>query len=159
MRPLRYIFTTPLLAMASATMAQTSAVVFDMETRRQIEGAKVYVNPHGETTTDKQGRFTIEGDFHSLTVAGKGYESRSMAREELPDTVWLLPNGRRLGEVVVIGHKPKISFTLDKATGNLRKSTKSGGSLGSFDFFDSFQFKKMKQKKRRKKIKKILDDY
>ena len=82
-----------------------------------------------------------------------------MAREELPDTVWLLPNGRRLGEVVVIGHKPKISFTLDKATGNLRKSTKSGGSLGSFDFFDSFQFKKMKQKKRRKKIKKILDDY
>ena len=83
MRPLRYIFTTPLLAMASASMAQTSAVVFDMETRRQIEGAKVYVNPHGETATDKQGRFTIEGDFHSLTVAGAQHANESGTAESL----------------------------------------------------------------------------
>lgn len=154
-----YLLTLPVLFYAGACHAQFSAVVFDMETRRQIEGVTVHVNPRGTTTTDKGGRFVINGGFNSLTLARQGYESLSLAKSDLRDTLWMLPNGRRLDEIVVIGYKPKIGFKIGNKPQNGYNAPKSNGLLDDFDFFDAVNFKKKKQKKRRKKIQEILDDY
>ena len=39
--------------------AQITGVVFDMETKRQIAGVRVYINPKGTVITDSRGRFVI----------------------------------------------------------------------------------------------------
>lgn len=153
------ILTLSALVYADVCSAQVSAVVFDMETRRQIEGVTVSINPHGTATTDKGGRFVINGDFHSVTLTRQGYESLSLARSDLRDTLWMLPNGRRLDEIVVIGYKPKIGFKIGHNRKKGYHAPKSSGLLNDFDFFDSLNLKKKRQKKRRGKIKEILDDY
>ncbi len=155
----KYLLAALLLAVSETVKAQVTAVVFDMETRRPIEGASVYVNPRGMVKTDRHGRFTVDGECRSLTVSSQGYESRSMDKSGVGDTVWMLPNGRRLGEIVVIGHRPKIGFDTGKYAGKGQKQPSNKSGIGGFDFFDSFNFKKHKQAKRRKKIKEILDKY
>lgn len=153
------ILTLLALIYADVCSAQFTAVVFDMETRRQIEGVKVSINPHGTTTTDKHGRFVINGKFHSVTLSRQGYESLSLARSDLRDTLWMLPNGRRLDEIVVIGYRPKIGFKIDGKPLKGFHTPKKRGLLDNFDFFDQLNFKKKKQRKRRGKIKEILDEY
>lgn len=139
--------------------AQVEAVVFDIETKRPIEGATVYVNPGGSVKTDVHGRFAVEGECNSITVACQGYESLSMAKENVPDTLWMLPDGHSLDELVVYGRKPKLGFDMDKVSGKKEKRLENKSGIGGLDFFHAVQFKKRKQAKRRKKIKEMLDDY
>lgn len=136
--------------------AQYSAVVLDLETKRQIAGVSVYVNPNGIVKTDSVGRFFINGEFNSVTLTRQGYESLTLSKSELPDSIWLLPNRRSLDEVVIIGHKPKINFKYKNVEmfDNLTRPRVTG-----LDLMSIFDFKGKKKAKRRRKIKKILDNY
>lgn len=136
--------------------AQFSAVVLDLETKRQVAGVYVYINPKGVVKTDGVGRFVIDGDFNSITLTRQGYESLTLSKSELCDSIWLLPNGRSLDEVVIVGHKPKINFKYKNVEmfDNLTRPKVSG-----LDLMSIFDFKGKKKAKRRNKIKKILDNY
>lgn len=155
----RYILACVALLIADKCYAQFTAVVLDLETRRQIAGVSVHINPRGLVKTDARGRFAIDGPFNSVTIGRQGYESLALDSVELSDTIWLLPNGRSLDEVVIIGHRPKRNFNLGpKRKAWEQKSTKTG-VLKELNFFDLFRFKENKHRKRRKKIKEVLDNY
>lgn len=155
----RCILACVALLVADKCHAQFTAVVLDLETRRQIAGVSVHVNPRGLVKTDGRGRFTVDGPFNSVTIGRQGYESLALDSVELSDTIWLLPNGRSLDEVVIIGHRPKIGFDSGRKTKAWEHKSNKTGVLNNFDFFDTFRIKERKQRKRRKKIKEMLDNY
>ena len=125
----------------------------------QVAGVAVYINPKGVVKTDMRGRFVIDGAFNSVTLVRQGYESLTLERSEMTDSIWMLPNGRSLDEVVIIGHRPKLGFSTKDKKFDKYNLPRNNSLIGGFDFFESLNFKKQKQKKRREKIKKILDKY
>ena len=104
----RLLFSLVLMSVCVGLHAQISGVVFDMETRRQIAGVKVYINPKGTAITDSHGRFVINQPCNGVTFSHVSYESRAYSRKELCDTIWLMPKLHRLDEVVVTAQGPKM---------------------------------------------------
>lgn len=139
--------------------AQTIGVVFDMETRRPLSGVKMYLNPKGLVITDRKGRFAIASKYKSMTFTHPGYESRSLHRSEMRDTVWLMPKMHTLDEVVILGKKPRAGVT----KGDIRRYASHYGtpsSGASFDFFSAFdKSQKHKSGKAREKYRKMLENY
>lgn len=88
--------------------AQITGVVFDMETKRQIAGVRVYINPKGTVITDSRGRFVISQPCNGVTFSHVSYESRAYSRKELCDTIWLMPKLNRLDEVVITAKAPIV---------------------------------------------------
>lgn len=137
--------------------AQLTAVVYDIETHMPVSGATVFINPKGTTTTDRYGRFFINGRVHSLTLTHVAYEKRVMYSSEVRDTVFLLPKMNVVGDVVIIGRKPKVGFDVRNTVSRAVSTVPSTG-LMSFDFFSLFQ-KKKKSHKNREKFNKLMRDY
>ncbi len=138
--------------------AQTNGIVFDAESRRPVQGVKIYINPRGMVLTDRNGRFHIPQKCNSVTMTHLNYVSRSLNSEELKDTIWLLPRLHRLDEVVITAKGPKVGFNIDETVrkNSMQGAAKAPSGLG-FDFFSLF--KKHKSKKKQKRIDKILKDY
>lgn len=158
MKPV-YIYIILSLVPCLKCRAQTSGVVYDMETRMPISSVKVYINPSGRTTTDRHGRFSIGRACHSFTFSHVNYESRSLHRTELRDTVWLMPKMRTLDEVVIIGIKPKVRFDVDRMSREASVYGKPSSGL-SFDFFSVFdKSQKRKSGKERERYRKMLERY
>lgn len=156
---LRYIYIFALLIHCLECRAQVSAVVFDMETKRPISKVKVYVNPKGSALTDNHGSFRFSGTCNSMTFSHVSYESRSLRRSELRDTVWLMPKMNNLDEVVILGLKPRISLNMKRISSDASYygKTSSGVSFDLFSVFDKSQ--KRKSGKARERYKKILERY
>ena len=159
MNRLLCITTTLLCTVTTVCRGQVSAVVYDLELRTPVIGADITVRPSGKTRTDASGRFTIDKPFKEITITLTGYEGRRIDSAAVTDTVWLLPNGPRLDEVVIIGHRPQIGFMKDRKRESVASERKKGNSLFSFDMYDMLDRKARKSKKRRKKLEKILKDY
>lgn len=138
--------------------AQITGVVFDMETKRQIAGVRVYINPKGTVITDSRGRFVISQPCNGVTFSHVSYESRAYSRKELCDTIWLMPKLNRLDEVVITAKAPIVCIKKGEVS-KYAKQFKAPSGLFSFDMFKLFDFKGHKHEKRRKRIEKILEDY
>ena len=104
-----YILLLMFTGYAAVCCAQTSALVFDMETRRCVPGVTVYVNPRGSTVTDRYGRFTITGECNSITLSHGSFEPLSLDADAVRDTIWLLPKARKQAK-----RRKKIKEILDK---------------------------------------------
>lgn len=155
----RYIYSLLLFLLCVGCRAQKTGVVFDMETRRPVDNVKVYVNPAGRTVTDRHGRFIISGSCHSVTFSHVSYESRSMHKTELRDTVWLMPKMNTLDEVVITAVGPKMRLNIEKISKDASTYGKhsSGMSFDLFSIFDKSQ--KRKSGKERERFNKILKNY
>ena len=97
-----------------------------------------------------------------MTLTHPSYLTRVIEQKEgVPDTIFLLPSGQQLAEVVVIGHAPKPVVTAEDVRKYAAENyTPSGsGASVSFDFFDLIDVKGRKHKKRAKKMKEIMEDY
>lgn len=152
-----YIFT--LLITCFECRAQVSAVVFDMETKRPVSKVKVYVNPKGSVLTDSHGRFNFAGKCNSMTFSHVSYESRSLRRSELRDTVWIMPKMNTLEEVVIMGVRPKFGFDINRMSREVSSYGKTSSGL-SFDFFSAFdKSQKRKSGKERERYRKMLERY
>lgn len=139
--------------------AQKAGVVFDMETRRPVDNVKIYVNPTGQTVTDRHGRFVVNASCHSVTFSHVSYESRSMHKTELRDTVWLMPKMHTLDEVVITAVGPKMRLNIEKISKDASTygTPSSGMSFDLFSIFDRSQ--KRKSGKERERFNKILKNY
>lgn len=155
----RLTFILPVLAVCHECHAQLTGVAFDMETRRPVAGAAVYINPKGSVLTDKHGRFTINGKCHSVTFSHISYESRSMNRSELRDTVWLMPKANRLDEVVVTAIGPKVRLDIKELQKDASLYRKPSSGV-DFDFFSIFdRSSRRRSEKDRKRLENILKNY
>jgi len=147
-----------LLMVASVTTAQVKGVVVNMETGIPARAVLVYSDKGEQTVTAWDGTFQLsDTTFHRLTLGNGEFVSRVMYREELTDTIALIPNLNALCEVVVIGYdrrkKKAGAFAVPieelKMLDNM--SPNSGISFGDM--------KRLKRKARYKRVKKILDNY
>ena len=138
--------------------------VADIESRKPLKNVTIQLDRRTEKVqTEWGGRFVLKNDsFRTMTLTHPSYLKRVIDQKEgVPDTIFLLPSGQQLAEVVVIGHAPKMAVS----TEDIRKYaaenyTPSGsGASVSFDFFDLIDFKGRKHKKRAKKMKEIMEDY
>lgn len=139
--------------------------VADIESRKPLKNVTIQLDRRTEKVqTEWGGRFVLKNDsFQSMTLTHPSYLTRVIDKKEgVPDTIFLLPSGQQLAEVVVIGHAPKMAISTEEirkyAAENYTPSG-SGGVSVSFDFFDMIDFKGRKHKKRAKKMKEIMEDY
>ena len=144
---------------ANTALTQTRCVVADMETHRPLKGVRVKTNTNTTIETDFTGTCILPATFKSLTFVSYGYMHRMMNKEELTDTVLLLPT--MLNEVVVYGKAPKPGFDLQEAA---RRSARIGAMKAprgvKFDFFRMFdKSTRRPSKKERETNERILKTY
>lgn len=136
---------------------QRQKVVIDAETNVPVRDVQVYMNATDgqRLTTDYRGCVILPDTARSITLCHPKYEELQTNLSETTDTILLLPNLRRLNELVVIGHRPQISPDMMKMPEPIAGPTPKGASV-SFDFFSLFTWKKRKKQKERMKA---IEDY
>lgn len=153
------------LFMCPDMRAQVRGVVVDLETHVPIRDVAISLNTNNATRTKWDGSFIINNDFGSATFTRSGYLSRNMNKEEIKDTVFLLPSGRTLAEVVVYARKPGPKFDYGGMTALDRKLINNqAAAQGGFNLlgFASLALKSLKNKRKTTKqqdLKKKLDSY
>lgn len=146
-------------------MAQVRGVVVDIETRVPVRDVTISLNTNKSTVTKWDGSFLIDNDFGSATFTRSGYLSRTMNKEEIRDTVFLLPSGRTLAEVVVYAKKPGPKFNYSGMTATDRKLFANQGlAQGGFNLlgFAALAIDALKDKHKmtkKQKLKQQLDNY
>lgn len=146
------------------TRAQVKSVVVDIETRTPIRDVTISMNTNNGVKTNWDGTFCIDKDFSSATFTRSGYLSRVMNKEEIKDTVFLLPNGRTLAEVVVYGKKPKKKFDYSGMTSTDRKLLANQGMATGFNILGFIPLainalKDSHKMSKKEKFKQQLDNY
>lgn len=126
-------FISVFILLCNFSRAQVSGIVVDIETGTPIKDVTVSMNTNNGVKTKWDGSFSIDEDFSSATFTRSGYLSRSMNKEEIKDTVFLLPNGRSLAEVVVYAKKPVNKFNYSGMTGLDRKLIANQGMAKGFN--------------------------
>ena len=105
-------------------VAQSTTVICDAVSKTPIPYANVFKAEEGNfrgTTSDERGAVNVNFPFRQLTVSHVSYASRTF--DVLPDTVFLMPKERLLGEVVVGNAEPQwIRSFLEKFV-SMKKST------------------------------------
>lgn len=147
-----------LLMVTSMTTAQIKGVVINMETGIPARQVLVYSDKCEQVETAWDGTFQLnDTTFHRLTLGNGEFVSRVMYREELTDTIALIPNLNALCEVVVIGYDRRkkkagvFAVPIEELKALDRASPNSGFSMGDI--------KRLRKKARHKHIQKILDNY
>ena len=92
-----------LLSMASMVFAQKTCVIASAEDHVPIREALIHTNNNHWARTDYRGYWTMRYQFDSATVSKAGYIKATIRYQELPDTVFLLPEAKQIGEVTVWG--------------------------------------------------------
>lgn len=128
--------------------AQTHGVIANIETGLPIKDVKIYTNTNKVVTTGWMGDFYIYSDFQSITISHGKFMPITMKREEMTDTIYMLPKLYTLDEVVVWGKRPFISPQITKRIAEDAKLCAPGGF--SFDFFSIFKRNPMNKKQRQK---------
>ena len=79
-------------------------IVVDAETKVPVRDVKIHTNNNQQTTTAWDGHFALPDSFSRINFQHPHYEQRYILKSEIQgDTVWLLPKGNALGEVVIWG--------------------------------------------------------
>ena len=67
------------------------------------QGSLIHTNNNHWARTDYRGYWNMRYQFDSATVSKPGYIKATIRYQELPDTVFLLPEAKQIGEVTVWG--------------------------------------------------------
>ena len=148
-----------LLLFPQQAEAQIRGVVVSTETGNPVRDVVVSTDREERTVTSWDGSFALcDTAFHEVTFGNLHYERRTMFKEELTDTILLIPNIQALGEVVVIGKARRKSFnqrfSVDKA--ELKALDKASPNSGTFSMGEMMRLKK---KKKLEHLKKVLTNY
>lgn len=93
-----------LLAMlGQVAYAQKTCVIASAENHVPIREALIHTNNNHWARTDYRGYWTMRYQFDSATVSKPGFMNATIRYKELPDTLFLLPDAKQLGEVTVWG--------------------------------------------------------
>jgi len=158
------LFISFFILLCHGIRAQVGGVVVDMETRVPIRDVTISMNTNRGVRTAWDGSFSIDGEFSSATFTRSGYLSRNMKREEIGDTVFLLPNGRTLAEVVVYAKKPGKKFNYSGMTATDRKlianqDMAKGFNLLGFIGLAANALRDKHKMTKKQKLKQQLDNY
>ena len=147
-----------LLAAGKESYAQKSGIFIDLQTHLPVAEVQIRTNTGYARLSDKAGRFSLAIPFSSITVTHAHYVMRVLNKEEMKDTIYLLPKSININEVTIIGRKPKVSFSLnalggetDPRIGPVRPPS-GMNFLGWLSVFEKGHVSKKEREKRRKAI-------
>lgn len=154
----RLLLSLSVFLWSATSYAQWSGVIVNMETGVPIREVHIFTNYNKMVTTDYRGRYTLEEPFTSVTITHGKFLQLTLKREELRDTIALLPSANSIGEVVIWGEMPRIGVK-EKEISEDAKYYYTPSSGFSFDFFELFRRKSRMNKQQRKKHEEIIESY
>ena len=154
----RLLLSLSVFLWSATSYAQWSGVIVNMETGVPIRDVHIFTNYNNMVTTDYRGRYTLEEPITSVTITHGKFLQLSLKREELRDTIALLPSANSIGEVVIWGELPRIGVK-EKEISEDAKYYYTPSSGFSFDFFELFRRKSRMSKQQRKKHEEIIESY
>lgn len=92
-----------LLLIGQEACAQKTCVIASAENHVPIREALIHTNNNHWARTDYRGYWSMRYQFDSATVSKPGFIKATIRYRELPDTVFLLPESKQIGEVTVWG--------------------------------------------------------
>ena len=140
--------------------AQIKGVVISTETGIPVRNVAVTTDKGERSVTAWDGTFLLrDTSFHELSMGNVHYERRVMYREELTDTIELIPRMNALDEVVVIGHARKGAefnrrFSVDKE--ELKAIDRASPNSGTFSVGE---LARKRNKKRIERMKTVVRNY
>lgn len=140
-----------LMSVASMAQAQKNCVIASAEDHVPIREALIHTDKNQWVRTDYRGYWNMRYQFDSATVSKPGYVKATIRYKELPDTVFLLPEAKQIGEVTVWG---KNQQHIDDMEGLIQEQVNSiptsPGGIG----FDAFGWMDKQGKRDRKHLEK-----
>lgn len=139
-----------------AILAQKTCVIASAEDHVPIREALIHTNNNHWARTDYRGYWTMRYQFDSATVSKPGYIKATIRYKELPDTVFLLPEAKQIGEVTVWGkNQEHIKGMLDGIQQQINETPTSPTGFG-FDAFGWMDKQGRRDRKHLKEAKKIF---
>lgn len=83
--------------------AQRVIDIRDYETNKPVRAVRVWTNTGQSDTTNYLGQCTIPSEFDTLTVSKPGYMPVKIPKALVKDTIMLISDINKLGEVIVYG--------------------------------------------------------
>ena len=154
----RLFFFLSVFLFGTTAHAQWSGVIVNMETGVPIRDVHIFTNYNKMVTTGYRGQYTLEEPFTSVTITHGKFLQLTLKREELRDTIALLPSANSIGEGVRWGEMPRIGVK-EKEIAEDAKYYYTHPSGFSFDFFELFRRKSRMNKQQRKKHEEIIESY
>ena len=140
--------------------AQKTCVIASAEDHVPIREALIHTDNNHWARTDYRGYFTMRYAFDSATVSKPGYVKATIYLKNLPDTVFMLPDAKQLGEVEVWG---KNGEHIREMEDNIKKKVLeepqpiTGIGFNAFGWMDRQGRRDQKHLKEAKKIFKQMD--
>lgn len=140
--------------------AQKTCVIASAEDHVPIREALIHTNNNHWARTDYRGYWTMRYQFDSATVSKPGYIKATIRYKELPDTVFLLPEAKQIGEVTVWG---KNQEHIENMENNIQEKINSiptsptGIGFNAFGWMDKQGRRDRKHKEQAQKIFKQMD--
>jgi len=151
------------MAIFATTMqlwAQKTCVIASAEDHVPIREALIHTNNNHWARTDYRGYWTMRYQFDSATVSKPGYIKATIRYKELPDTVFLLPEAKQIGEVTVWGknqeHVEKMEEQIQKDVNSI-PSSPGGINFNAFGWMDKQGNRDRKHKRQAKEVFKKMD--
>lgn len=151
---------TIMCAAAAQALAQKTCVIASAENHVPIREALVHTNTNHWARTDYRGYFNMRYSFDSATVSKPGFVKATIYLEQLPDTVFLLPEAHQIGEVTVWGkdqeHVRQIEQNIQDKVNSIPTSP-GGIGFNAFGWMDKQGRRDRKHLKEAKKIFREMD--
>ena len=135
MKRIILIFVVLLAMIGQVAYAQKTCVIASAEDHVPIREALIHTNNNHWARTDYRGYWTMRYQFDSATVSKPGYVKATIRYKELPDTVFLLPEAKQLGEVTVWGKNQEGIKNMQESIQERVNSTPTSPTGIGFDAF------------------------
>lgn len=141
-----------------SAVAQKTCVIASAEDHVPIREALIHTDNNHWARTDYRGYFTMRYQFDSATVSKPGYIKATIYLKNLPDTVFLLPQAKQIGEVTIWGNKQEnINGMLGGIQKKISEEPHPASGVG-FDAFGWMDKRGNRDRKHLKQAKKIFQD-
>lgn len=139
---------------ASQARAQKTCVIASAEDHVPLREALIHTSNNHWARTDYRGYWTMKYQFDSATVSKPGYLKATIRYKELPDTVFLLPEARQIGEVTVWG---KNQEHIDRMEENIQQKVLEQPQAITGVGFDAFGWMDKQGRRDRKHLQKAKE--
>ncbi len=154
MRKILMMFLMATLAMAQA-MAQKTCVIASAEDHVPIREALIHTDNNHWARTDYRGYFTMRYEFDSATVSKPGFVKATIYLKNLPDTVFMLPEAKQIGEVTVWGKNQEHIKKMEEGVQDAASEIPQQSGV-SFDFANMIDKRGRRDHKHMKEAQKIF---
>lgn len=157
MKRIILILTVLLAMLGQVAYAQKTCVIASAENHVPIREALIHTNNNHWARTDYRGYWTMRYQFDSATVSKPGFMKATIRYKEQPDTLFLLPDAKQLGEVTVWGKNQEGIKNMEEDIQERINSLPTSSAGIGFDAFGWMDKQGKRDKKHLQQAKKVFE--